>query len=293
MTERFINPISKYTTDTLKTLPGAKLYFYINSSSTPKVVYADINKATPLGSIVTADSAGNFPVIYLDGTYRVELKNAALATQTGWPLDNIGGVGTTSAFGAWSAITTYSEFDLVTGSNGVRYESLSNGNLNNDPTISPTFWQEVRLSTFWSAANTYGLNDRTQGSDYSIYVSLQASNTNHDPLTQGTWWEKVKDQFVWNNTQTYAINDRAFVGEVRYISLQNSNTNQNPVSVPAYWRIDYATMDLGGLVITNSGTPSNSTDLSNKAYTDAVAAAGSPAVSLVSTSIIIQSLGGF
>ena len=303
MTERFINPISKFTTDVLQTLPAAKLYFYINSSSTPKVVYQDINKTTPHTHPVVADSAGNFPAIFLDGTYRVELKNSANVTQTGWPLDNIGGVGSVSAFGAWSSIVTYSTGDLVTGSNGVRYESLSNGNLNNDPTISPAFWKEIRLSPLWSSTSTYALNDRTQGSDYFVYVSLQASNLNHNPLTSGDWWAKEKYSFDWNAQRTYAINDRAYVGEVRYISLQNANLNQNPVSATTFWAIDLSTVsyvdtatknrNLSGFLVTNSATPVNPGDLSNKAYTDAVAAAGSPAVSLVSTTVIVNYMGGF
>lgn len=256
MTERFINPISKFTTDTLQSLPGAKLYFYINSSSTPKTVYTDINKTTPWTQPVVADSAGNFPTIFLDGTYRVELKNTAGVTQTGWPIDNIGAVGSTSAFGAWSSIVTYSLGDLVTGSNGVRYQSLSNGNLNLDPTITPASWREIRIDPVWAAASTYALNDRTQGSDYFIYVSLQANNINHNPLTSGDWWAKEKDSFFWNSQRTYAINDRVYVGEVRYISLQNSNLNQNPASVPAYWSEDLATVAYVVAQIGSIGTTS-------------------------------------
>lgn len=303
MTERFINPISKFTTDTLQSLPYAKLYFYINSSTTPKTVYHDINKATPWTQPVIADSAGNFPEIFLDGTYRVELKSTDGITQTGWPIDNVGAVGSAQAFGSWSSIITYSQYDLVTGSNGVRYESLSNGNLNNDPTISPTFWREVRFSNLWNAANTYALNDRAEGSDYFVYVSIQANNKNHDPLTSGDWWVKEKDSFFWNSQRTYAVNDRAYVGEIRYISLQNANINKNPAANPLWWAEDLATIiyvdtatknrDFNGFKGINSAAPSNSGDLANKGYVDAVAASGSAAVSLVTTATIIKYFGGF
>jgi hypothetical protein len=92
MTTQFVNPLSKFTTDDLQTLPYSKLYFYENNSSTPKAVYADKNKVTSLGTSVTAYSNGCFQPIWLDGVYRVELKNSAGTTQPNWPIDNVGAI---------------------------------------------------------------------------------------------------------------------------------------------------------------------------------------------------------
>jgi len=106
MTQRFVNPLSKYTTDTLQSLPYATLSFFVTASSTTKAVYADKAKVTSLGVVVTADSAGNFPEIWLDGTYRVTLKSrstnlsdspATGTTQTGWPIDTVGDDALTAA----------------------------------------------------------------------------------------------------------------------------------------------------------------------------------------------------
>jgi len=106
MTQRFVNPLSKFTTDTLQSLPYATLSFFVTASSTTKAVYADKAKATSLGVVVTADSAGNFPEIWLDGTYRVTLKSrstnlsdspATGTTQTGWPIDTVGDDALTAA----------------------------------------------------------------------------------------------------------------------------------------------------------------------------------------------------
>jgi hypothetical protein len=97
MTQLFLNPLTKFTSDNITSLPGARLYFYQNNSSTPKAVYADKNKVTSLGVYVEADSAGIFEPIWLDGTYRAELKYSTNWTsdpvgvvQTGWPIDDIG-----------------------------------------------------------------------------------------------------------------------------------------------------------------------------------------------------------
>lgn len=237
MTERFRNPVIKYTTDTLKTLPGSKLYFTQNGTSTPKAVYADKNKVTSLGSVITSDSAGIFVPIFLDGTYRVELKNAAGTTQTGWPVDNVGGEDTAGAFDDWSAITSYSIGDLVTGSNGLRYTSLQNSNLNQDPLTSPTYWQELRLSLDWNALSTFAVGDRVFYGGLQ-YISLQASNTGNTPASSSAWWKQVDEESVWNASTTYAINAVVHLSGVRYRSLQNTNLNHDPSTNQNYWKAE-------------------------------------------------------
>jgi hypothetical protein len=57
------------------TVSGAKLYFYLTETSTPTSVYSDVGLTTPLTNPVTANSAGVWPIIYLNDavTYRVVL----------------------------------------------------------------------------------------------------------------------------------------------------------------------------------------------------------------------------
>jgi hypothetical protein len=115
MTQRFVSPLVKFTTDTLQSTPGATLTFSVSGSSTGKAVYADKNKVTSLGTIVTADSAGIFVPIWLDGTYRATLRSASTTpsaspadgmVQTGWPIDNVGDDAiTASTLTATGAIT--------------------------------------------------------------------------------------------------------------------------------------------------------------------------------------------
>jgi len=195
MTERFRNPVIKYTTDTLKTLPASKLYFYQNGTSTPKAVYADKNKVTSLGAEVQCiDASGVFPPIFLDGTYRVILKNAAGTTQTGWPVDNVGGEDTVGAFDDWSAITNYSVGEFVTASNGLRYVSLQTPNLNQDPETEAAYWDEYRVDLNWNAISTYSANDLVQYTDGMFYQSLAGGNQNHIPTLTAywkPWWQSV------------------------------------------------------------------------------------------------------
>lgn len=90
MTQSFINPLSKFTSDTLTTLPYSRLYFFENESSTPKEVFKNKEKTVSWGFYATADSAGNFAPIWYDGVVRAELRNASGVVQTGWPIDHIG-----------------------------------------------------------------------------------------------------------------------------------------------------------------------------------------------------------
>ena len=192
MTERFYNPVIKYTTDSLKALPGSKLYFYENGTTTLKPIYADPFKNDVLPNPLEADYAGIFVPVFLDGTYRVELKNAAGVTQSGWPVDNYGGEGSGGAFAGWSAIITYNIGDFVTGSNGLRYVSTANNNLNNDPTIPanvPDYWEEVRLDNFYNPISNYLQYERVIYTDGLIYVSLQNGNIGNTPSAVSVWWE--------------------------------------------------------------------------------------------------------
>jgi len=50
----------------------------------------------------------------------------------------------------WAIGTTYAINNLVNGSDGITYKSLSNGNLGHDPTFSPAFWQSQSFLTPWT-----------------------------------------------------------------------------------------------------------------------------------------------
>jgi len=238
MPQRFTNPVIKYTTDTLKTLPGALLYFYENGTSTPKVVFQDIELTIPHAHPVVADSAGNFAPIFLAGTYRAELKNAAGVTQPGWPVDNVGGEEAQGQLDDWSSITNYQIGRLVTGSDGQRYESQATPNLNRDPALSanrPTYWIQIHLEQEYDAASTYEIGQRVVYSGLEYVATAQTyGNT---PASTSAFWKLAAEFFAWNASTTYAIDTRVFVGDDAYISQQNANLNHNPVGDSgAWWR---------------------------------------------------------
>lgn len=141
MTERFYSPVIKYTTSNLTSLPGALLYFYETGTSTPKTTWTDPERATASAHPVVALSDGTFPPIFINGVYRVELKNAAGVTQPGWPVDDVGSPAAGFPFQSWSSTYRYSEDDLVTYG-GEFYQSLDDNNVGNTPSTATLFWRK-------------------------------------------------------------------------------------------------------------------------------------------------------
>jgi len=92
----------------------------------------------------------------------------------------------------------------------------------------------------------------------------------------------------WNNFRLTSLGNAVLDGDAvsrvfgdgRYLQLNGTNTMT-------------AALNLGGFTAQNSGPPSNSGDLVPKSYVDAIIPSGSAAVSLVSTTAIINYLGGF
>jgi hypothetical protein len=249
MTERFYPPFARFFTSDLKTLPGALLYFYINGTTTPKTVYQDAAKTTPHANPVVAGTLGagadQFPAIFLDGTYTVELKNSAGVTQPGWPQNNVGGERVEGQFDSYSSINNYGVGDLVTGSDGQRYESQSTPNLNRDPTLlanRPTYWKQIHLEQEYDAGATYEIGQQV------IYSGLEyvttAQTTGNTPSSNSAYWKLAAEFFAWNSSTTYASGAAVYVGYKKYISQQNTNLNHTPTDAgDTWWKPEWMTID--------------------------------------------------
>jgi len=249
MTERFYPPFARFFTSDLKTLPGALLYFYINGTTTPKTVYQDAAKTTPHANPVVAGTLGagadQFPAIFLDGTYTVELKNSAGVTQAGWPQNNVGGERVEGQFDSYSSINNYGVGDLVTGSDGQRYESQSTPNLNRDPTLlanRPTYWKQIHLEQEYDADATYEIGQQVIYSGLEYVTTAQTKG--NTPSSNSAYWKLAAEFFAWNSSTTYASGAAAYVGYKKYISQQNTNLNHTPTDAgDAWWKPEWQTVD--------------------------------------------------
>ncbi len=251
MTERFVSPFARFFTSDLKTLPGSKLYFYENGTTTPKTVYRDPYKTNAHANPVVAGTHGAmadaFPPIFLDGTYTVELQNAAGVVQGGWPVDAVGGEQIEGQLDSWSAITSYSTVgQLVTGSDGNRYESTSAPNLNRDPTDPANrtgYWKQVFIVGEYVASEAYGVGDYITY-DNGLFKCVQAA-TGQNPNTAHAYWQRIHNIPHWGSTATYRHYDLAIDSNgVVVVSQQNNNTNHNPVGDSGtWWKPQWQTVD--------------------------------------------------
>lgn len=95
-------------------------------------------------------------------------------------------------FANWATGATYSQNDIITGSDGQLYISLVAANLGNDPTSTTGSWTlyfgpviATPFPSTWSGTPTYAKYDIVQGSDSNYYRSLAGGNLNHNPVGDG------------------------------------------------------------------------------------------------------------
>ena len=226
---RFGDLDTQYFDDSGDPLVNGKVYFYETGTTTPKTTYADVDFTIPNTNPVILTAAGRQPNIFFDGVAK-----AILATSAGTQIlvrDPIGD--TANSFGnPWIASKRYSANDVVQGSDGEYYVSLSNGNVNNDPVNTTGLWTFL-YSVEWNAGTNY-----KEGSvvtyESIVYQSLQNTNLNQNPSTVAAYWTPI--QLSWISTQTYALNANVVGSDgVLYTSIQAANTGNEPSASPLWW----------------------------------------------------------
>lgn len=86
---RFVLPFQTALDANGDPLDGAKLYFYSTGTSELKDTFSDFALTTANANPVIANAQGEFPSIFLNGVYRVELKDKNDVTQPEYPVDNV------------------------------------------------------------------------------------------------------------------------------------------------------------------------------------------------------------
>lgn len=185
---RFINPFPQYINISGSPINGGFLKFFDTGTSSPKNVFSDANLSTSIGSDVRLSASGRVPSLFLNGAYRV-----VLTDKDGNELDSADPIGVDTDivnFDLWLSTNTYNIPDIVKGSDDLYYQSTADANLNNDPTVSPTLWEQFYFLPTWSATQTYASGQIVIGSDGNTYNSQVGSNAGNDPtLDDGTNWK--------------------------------------------------------------------------------------------------------
>lgn len=143
-------------------------------------------------------------------------------------------------FATWVIGTTYNFNDVVTGSDGEIYYSLSASNIANDPAATSGYWTNYagpltaqEYVTTWGSGFTYALGDHAIGSDGSIYTSLADANINHNPVgDNNVHWSIATTVDADDNTaatdDSFFAGELFFIGGTTYLSLQSGNEDTPP-----------------------------------------------------------------
>jgi hypothetical protein len=176
--------------------PGAIAYFYNGGTTTPRVVYTDNALTTPLGSSVTADSAGMFPAVFLPtGTYNFLITSSTgVQLAAGGPVDpaptvTSGGGGTTDP-------------TLLFSTGDVMWIPASG---------TKTAWVRLNGRTIGNAAS--GATERANADTAALFAFLWANNSNTVcPVSGGRGASAVADYAANKTIQLIDLRGRAAVG---------------------------------------------------------------------------------
>lgn len=183
---RFSNPFIQYSDGVGVSLPGAQLFFFEPGTTTPKDTFSDSGLTIANTNPVVADSTGRMGDIWLDGIYKVVLKDAAGVTQPEGTKDPVGDT-TEGQFELWLNDNTYNIPDIVLGSDDEHYRSLTDANQGNNPTSSAANWEQLNLGRVWNANVTYEFGGVVEATDGRSYRSIEGTNLNNDPTTTDSW----------------------------------------------------------------------------------------------------------
>jgi hypothetical protein len=253
---RFVNPRPQFFDSSGDTVPGGKVYFYESGTTTNKTTYADVNQSTANANPVILDADGRVPSIFYDGSARVVLRDADDVLI--WDIDPVGAGDITGPFSDWSPEITYDLGSLVVATNDKIYRSLIAANIDNEPSVSPTAWEELDFIRIWNTNVTYALNDTVKASNGLFYKSLANGNIGNDPTSDAVNWGPIVDVFVLGladggdktTSFTAAVSTRYTVsGAITMTTPGPSSTSPSKGDIFAFGKYGTAllTVDLDGL----------------------------------------------
>ena len=177
---RFINPAPQYK-------PYSKLYFFESNTNTQLATYADSIETIPNTHPVIADADGRVPNIFFSVVAKLVVLDESDVQYI--ERDPVGGDSATGGgLGAWSETTVYGISDIVKGSDNKIYVSITAGNVSNDPTITPTAWEEVRFIGVWNTNVSYAIGDVVQTLNGDLWKAVIVTIADDPSVDTGTNW---------------------------------------------------------------------------------------------------------
>jgi len=175
----------QYFDDAGDPLISGKLSFFVSGTTTAKTTYSDSNLSIPNTNPVILTASGRQPDIFFNGSARVVLTTA---DDVQIQVTDPDGDDITGNFDTWNSITVYDQAGIVVAADGNFYKSFASSNQNNEPSVSPTKWQEIEFIKIWNTSVSYSINDIVKASDGALYKSLVNTNVGNDPVTSPSQW---------------------------------------------------------------------------------------------------------
>lgn len=177
---RFVNPITD-----LK--PLGSIFFFKSGTNSPLITFADDLESIQNPAQIDVNSDGNLPNVFFSGSARVKYLDEF--GQQYNERDPVGGERELGDFTLWDTVVSYDLNDIVEGSDGRFYQSLTNANQANNPTTNADKWKEIRFIGVYNINVTYSAGDVVQTTNGDLWKSLISTNINNDPSTDdGTKW---------------------------------------------------------------------------------------------------------
>jgi len=187
---RSINPVPQYFDNSGNIVVSGKMFFFKSETNSKLDTFSDNLNKNKNTNPVLLDSSGRMPPVFFDGSAKQILKGSVLisgvltADQQIWERDPVGAENVTGDFALYDNLIIYAVNDIVEGSDGKFYISISAANQGNDPvTPSPTKWSEIRFIGVYNASNTYIIGDVVQEANGSLWASKTNPNIGNTPST--------------------------------------------------------------------------------------------------------------
>jgi len=184
---RFVSPITDMK-------PNGSLRFFKSGTNSTLVTYKDELETPGLENpvIVPVLANGNIQNVFFSGSAKVIYLDEFGVQYA--ERDPVGGDRELGDFSLWDAAVTYDINDIVETSDGKFYQSLSNGNVGNDPTITPTSWKEIRFIEMWNENIVYAFGKVVQTVDGNLWKAV-VSTVGNDPSTDSgaNWLPAIDD----------------------------------------------------------------------------------------------------
>lgn len=234
---RSVNPRPQFFDSSGDPLVSGLMYFYEPGTTTDKTTYADVNLSIANSNPVVLSADGRLPSVFFDGTARQVLRDADGVLI--WDVDPVGGANITGPLSEWSPDVTYGVYDIVITSDGDLWRSLQAANADNEPSVSPTYWEQLEFITIWNANVTYALNATVKASDGLFYKSASNGNIGNDPTTDAVNWvspvEAPPD--YWRDPRSLTSSDSPITAVDRDVLRLNTSGGAITVNLPASGRV--------------------------------------------------------